>query len=152
MLFFILRSFNTFCVLLFSTQHSLSGSALFLGSCSPFSSEQSLPFKGPFRFAASLHLITLLLDITNWAKQHWNSISSTCQVQIIGKYKEPLQLHCARYELCAPAFIGPNEMGDRVDDIDTMFDWCHRIAESGKCFGVPAFLFQSRAFFFGSLM
>jgi len=38
-LFFILRSFNTFCVLLFSTQNSPSGAPLFLGGCSPFSYE-----------------------------------------------------------------------------------------------------------------
>ena len=38
-LFFILHSFNTFCVLLFSTQHSPSGAPHFLGGCSPFSSE-----------------------------------------------------------------------------------------------------------------
>jgi len=38
-LLFILRSFNTFCVLLSSTQHSPSGAPLFLGGCSPFSSE-----------------------------------------------------------------------------------------------------------------
>jgi len=38
-LFFILRSFNTLCILLFSTQHSLAGPPLVNGGCSPFSSE-----------------------------------------------------------------------------------------------------------------
>jgi len=35
---------------------------------------------------------------------------------------EHLQLLCAIDELCGPAFVGPDEMGDRADDIDTMFD------------------------------
>jgi hypothetical protein len=63
-----------------------------------------------------------VLDITNRAKQHWNSISSTRQKRIISKYKERLQLLCAVDELCVPAFVGPDEMGDGVDDIDSMFD------------------------------
>ena len=29
---------------------------------------------------------------------------------------------CAVDELCVPAFVGPEEMGDSVDDIETMFD------------------------------
>jgi len=63
-----------------------------------------------------------LLDITNRAKRHWNSISVTHQEQIISKYKERLQLLCAIDELCVPAFVDPDEMGNVVDDIDTMFD------------------------------
>jgi len=63
-----------------------------------------------------------VLDITNRAKRHWNSISSTCQERIIIKYKEHLQLLCAVDELCVPAFVGRDEMGDGVDDIDNMFD------------------------------
>jgi len=41
---------------------------------------------------------------------------------MISEYKERLQLLCAVNELCGPAFVGPNEMGDGVDDMDTMFD------------------------------
>jgi len=63
-----------------------------------------------------------VLDITNQAKRHWNSISSTGQEQIISKYKECLQLLCAIDDLYVPAFIGPDEMGDAVNDIDTIFD------------------------------
>jgi len=63
-----------------------------------------------------------VLDITNRAKQHWNSISSSHQERIISKYKERLQLHCAVDELCVPAVVGPDEMGDGVNDFDTMFD------------------------------
>jgi hypothetical protein len=63
-----------------------------------------------------------VLDITNRAKRHWNSISSTRQERIISKYKERLQLLCAVDELCVPAFVGPDEMEDGVDDIDSMFD------------------------------
>jgi hypothetical protein len=70
----------------------------------------------------SLTSIPTLLDITNRAKRHWNSISPTRQAGIIRKYKERLQLLCAVDELCVPAFVGPDEMGDLVDDIETMFD------------------------------
>jgi hypothetical protein len=63
-----------------------------------------------------------LLDIRIRAKQHWNSISATRQVRIPSKYKERLQLLCAVDEICVSAFVGPDEMGDVVDDIDTMFD------------------------------
>jgi len=38
------------------------------------------------------------------------------------QYKKRLKLLCAIDELCVPAFIGPDEMGDGVDDIDTIFD------------------------------
>ena len=39
--------------------------------------------------------------------------------QIQGEY---LQLPCAVDELCVPAFIGADEMGEILDDIGTMFD------------------------------
>jgi hypothetical protein len=35
--------------------------------------------------------------------------------------KEHLQHLCAVDELCVPAVVGPDEMEDGVDDIDTMF-------------------------------
>jgi len=35
---------------------------------------------------------------------------------------EYLQLLCAVHELGVPAFVGPDEMGEEVDDIDTMFN------------------------------
>jgi len=38
------------------------------------------------------------------------------------KYEDRLQLLCAVDELCVPAFFGPDEMGDLVDDIQTIFD------------------------------
>jgi hypothetical protein len=41
---------------------------------------------------------------------------------MIRKYKESLQLLCTVDELCVPAFDGPDEMGDLVDDIESMFD------------------------------
>jgi hypothetical protein len=63
-----------------------------------------------------------LLDITNRAKRHWNSLSTTCQVGIIRKYKEHIHLLYAVDTLGVPAFDGPDEMGDFVDDIETMFD------------------------------
>jgi hypothetical protein len=66
--------------------------------------------------------IPTLLDITKRAKRHWNSISPTRQARIIQKYKERLQLLCPVDKLCVPAFVGPDEMGDLVDDIETIFD------------------------------
>jgi len=47
---------------------------------------------------------------------------ATHEGRIISKYEERLQLLCAVDELCVPAFVGPDEMGEAVDDIDTMFD------------------------------
>jgi len=47
---------------------------------------------------------------------------------MISNYKERLQLVCAIDELCIPAFVGPDEMGEVVDDVDTMFHWYHSIA------------------------
>ena len=35
---------------------------------------------------------------------------------------ERLQLLCTIDELCVPAFVGPDEIGDSVDDIESMFD------------------------------
>jgi len=66
--------------------------------------------------------MTPVFDIINQGKRHWNSISSTRQERIISKYKENLHLLCTVDELCVPAFVGPDEMRDGVDDIDTMFD------------------------------
>jgi hypothetical protein len=63
-----------------------------------------------------------VLDIPNRAKQHWNSTSSTDRERIISKYRERLQLLSAGDELFVPAFVGPEEMGEVVDDIDRMFD------------------------------
>jgi len=63
-----------------------------------------------------------LFHITNRATQHWNSISATRQVRILSKYKECLQLLCAVDELFVPAFVCPDEMGEVVRDIDTLFD------------------------------
>jgi len=63
-----------------------------------------------------------VLDIKSQAKRQWKFTSSTLQKQIINKYKDHLQPLCALDELCVPAFVGPDEMGDGVDDIDTMFD------------------------------
>jgi hypothetical protein len=69
-----------------------------------------------------LTTVPTLLDITNRAKQHWNSISLTRQARIIQKYMERLQLLCAVDELCVTAFVGPDEIRDSVDHIETMFD------------------------------
>jgi hypothetical protein len=63
-----------------------------------------------------------VFDITNQAKQHWNSISFTHQERIISKFKERLQLLCAVDELCVPAFVDSGQIGVEVDDIGTMLD------------------------------
>jgi len=116
------------CTLLFNTALPIWCYS-FPGSCSPVSSKYIiLPFKPPFTFTASWHLITSLLDITNWVKHRCNSISSTCQLRRISNYNEPQQLLCTVDELCVPAFVSPDEMGEVVDDIDSMFKWYHLIS------------------------
>jgi hypothetical protein len=104
------------------TSNSTSGTPPFLVVHLVFPPNSSyLPFKLHFDSPLA-NLNSNLLDITNRAKRHWNSISPTRQAGIIRKYKERLQLLCAVDELCVPAFVGPDEMGDLVDDIETMFD------------------------------
>ena len=83
-----------------------------------------LPFKLHFDSPQANHNSNIL-DITNRARRHWNSISPTRPARIIRKYKERLQLLCAVDELYVPAFVGPDEMGDSVDGIETMFDGYH---------------------------
>ena len=80
-----------------------------------------LPFKLHFD-SPRYNLNSNLSDITNRAKRHWNSISPTRQARIFQKYKERLQLLCAVDALCVPAFVGLDEMGDLVNDIESMFD------------------------------
>jgi len=41
---------------------------------------------------------------------------------MIGKYKQRLQLLYTMDQFCVPKLVGPDEMGDKVDDIDRMFD------------------------------
>lgn len=77
-----------FCTPLFHTQLPVRCFS-FPGSCFPLSSEYMiLPFKSSFRLAASYHLITLWIEITHCAQQHWNSMSSTHQIQIISRFNE----------------------------------------------------------------
>jgi len=44
------------------------------------------------------------------------------------KSKECLQLLCAIDELCVPAIVGPAEIGEVMDDIDTICDYYDAIA------------------------
>jgi hypothetical protein len=74
------------------------------------------------------------LDITNRAKRHCNWTLPTCQAWIIQKYMERLQLLCAIDQMCVPVFVGPDEMGDVVDYIETMFDWYHSDPSVGLLF------------------
>ena len=64
-LFFCLHSSNTFCVLLFSTQHSPSGPPLFQVVTPLFHPNDHCLSNAPFKFVASQHLITPGIDITN---------------------------------------------------------------------------------------
>jgi len=52
----------------------------------------------------------------------------TRQAWIIRKHTERLQPSSAVDELCVPALVGPDQKGDLVDDIETMFDCYHSIA------------------------
>jgi len=116
------------------TQHSTSGTAPFWVAHLFFLQIHPIAFQTPFWFTMSKPLNPNHSDITNQAKQHWNSISPACQAQIILKYMGCLQPLCAVDELCVPAFVSPDEMGDLVDDIEAMFNWYHSIAQSGYCF------------------
>jgi hypothetical protein len=55
------------------------------------------------------------------------------------------------HEYYVPAFIGTDEMGEVVNNSDTMFNSNNSIALSGYCFGVPAFVFESLLFSFDLL-
>ena len=81
------------------------------------------------------------LDITNRANWHYNSMSPTRQTQITRSYMEHLQRLCAIDELCIPTRVGPDVMGDWFDDIYSMSDWYHFIAELGCCFSVSSLMF-----------
>jgi len=107
------------------TSHTTSGAPPFLVALLFFPSNSSYCLSISIVIHCNSTSIPNLLDITNRAKRHWNSISPTCQAGIIRKYKERLQLLCAVIELCVSAFVGPVEMGDWVDDIESMFYWYH---------------------------
>jgi hypothetical protein len=94
--------------------------------------------------------IPTLLDITNRAKRHWNSISPTRQARMIQKYMERLKLLCAVDELYIPAFVGPDEMGDLVEDIETVQLISFRSLSRVIVSVLPTFIFESLAIFFGS--
>jgi len=49
-------------------------------------------------------------------------MSPNCQARIIGKWKDGIQLLRAVDELCVRAYVGPDAMGDSVDDYETMFN------------------------------
>jgi len=104
------------------TSHSTSGTAPLLMTHLASPRIRHICLSNPIMIYSSLTSIPSLLDITNRAKRHWNSISPTRQAGIILKYKERLQLPCAVDELCVPVFVGPDEIGDLLDDIETMFD------------------------------
>jgi hypothetical protein len=89
--------------------------------------------------------------MTNRAKIQQHLISPTCQVQIIRKYKQHLQVLRTAVELCIAAVLNPDVMRDMVDNIDTVFECYHSIAWSAYCFGVPVFLFELLSILFGSL-
>ena len=101
-----------------------------------------LPFKLHFD-PPRANLNSNLLDITNRAKWHWNSISPTRQAQIIPKYKERLHLLCTVDELCVPALVGPDHRGDVLDDIETMFDWYHSDYLLGLLFRIHLYSFST---------
>jgi len=130
----------------------LSGASFLDGTCHFPLTLSLLPVT--LRFDSQLANISIQpwLDVTNWAKWHWISTLPTCQVWLIWKYNECLLLLCAIHELCVPAFVDPDEMGDWVDDTDMMFDWDYLIAWRGDSVSVPAVIFGCLAIFFGYLI
>jgi len=107
------------------TPHSTSGTPRFLLAHLFFLRNHPIAFQTPLWFTASWPLNSNLLDITNRANRHWNSLSPTRQPGMIRIYKKRLQLLCAVEELRVPALVGPDEMWEFVDDIETEFDWYH---------------------------
>jgi len=71
--------------LLFPTLHSTSGTPPVLLAHRFFLRIHPIAFQTPFWFTASEPLKSDLLDITNRAKRHWNSIPPTRQARIIRK-------------------------------------------------------------------
>jgi len=71
--------------LLFPTLHSTSGTPPVLLAHRFFLRIHPIAFQTPFWFTASKPLKSDLLDITNRAKRHWNSIPPTRQARIIRK-------------------------------------------------------------------
>lgn len=94
----------------------------FPGGAPLFALNSSSPVSNSVCIHCMLTSIRILLDITNRSKSNWTLKSPSRQAPIISKYQECLQLLCTIHELCVPAFLGPNVMGDSVDGIETMFD------------------------------
>ena len=150
---FLLRSCNTFGALLFCSRHIPSCAPYFPSRWSPFSSDCIiLPVKPQLWFAPRQHLLTPLLDIKNRDKRHWKSLSATHYVRIVSKYMESLQLLRTVDEIFVSALVRADDMGEVVDDIDTMFEWYRWTVWSGYCFHVPAFMFESLVVFFGTIL
>jgi hypothetical protein len=63
-----------------------------------------------------------LLDVTNRAKRHWNSLLPTVHAQIIRNFKEQLQLLCSVDKMFISVFVVPDETGNLMHDIETSFD------------------------------
>jgi len=61
-----------------------------------------------------------MLDITNQAEQHWNSISSTRHVLSASTFKKHGALLCTIDEYCIPASINSDEMTEVADNNNTM--------------------------------
>jgi hypothetical protein len=121
---FILRSSVTISTPLAHLELHIRHSS-FPGGAPRFPTNSSyLPFKPHFDSQLA-NLNSNLLNITHRAKQQRNTISPTRQARIIRKYKERLQLLFAVDELCVPASVGPEEMGDMVDNIETMCNGYH---------------------------
>jgi hypothetical protein len=104
-----------------TTSHNIRHCS-FLGGAPLFPPNSSYCLSNSFLIHRTSTSISTLLDVTNRSKQHSNSISPTPQVRIIQQYKERLQRISAVDELCVPVLVDPDEMGDLVDDIETMFD------------------------------
>jgi hypothetical protein len=63
-----------------------------------------------------------IADVTLRAYNHWRSIHPTRKNAIINKCRERITHLCKEDANEISAFLGADEMGDSVGDIDDMFD------------------------------
>jgi len=85
------------------------------------------PFKLHFDSSlGNLSIPTLLISQIE-PNDVWIQFRPLTRPRLFGNTRSASSFFYAIDELCVPAFVGPDEMGDLVDDIETMFDWYHSI-------------------------
>jgi len=84
-------------------------------------------------------------------KQHWNSISPSCSIQITSIYKSQLQLLSCIDILLYSAIISLVEIEEVVNTINPIFNWYYCAALLGYYLGVLSLICESVTYYLGSL-